>query len=368
MNKFILAAIALAVSCGAAFAETPLPKAIKAGKERTKVRREVHLPKIDGKELLKCDFHIHSVFSDGIVWPSLRVDEAWEEGLDVIALTEHLEGQPARTGMEKGDHNRSYKLARNNAAAKNILLVPGAEITRSMPPGHLNALFITDANALVVPDPMEAIGNAKKQGAFIEWNHPGWGVDTIMWHPMHEEIYRRGWMDGIEVFNEFEWYPVALNWANDKKLTLIANTDVHDVTERLYDFERNPHRPMTLVLAEERTLDGVKKAMFDRQTIMWFFDTMIGSRELLGKFFNGAVKVEASHHNDGQRDYRTIVNSSDMPFTLTAAKSVAGYPETINLPAMSSIIVTVPAKGGKVKYNVDNMIVTPSERLSVELF
>lgn len=369
-----------------ASAETsaPLPKAIKAGHERTKVRRQINLPAIDGKQLLKCDFHIHSVFSDGIVWPSLRVDEAWEEGLDVIAMTEHLEGQPARPGMEKGDHNRSYQLCKANAAAKNIILVPGAEITRSMPPGHLNALFITDANALNVADPMEAIGNAKKQGAFIEWNHPGWGVDSIMWHPMHEEIYKRGWMDGIEVFNEFEWYPVALNWANDKKLTLIANTDVHDVTDRLYDFNANPHRPMTLVLAADRSLEGVKQGLLNRQTIMWFFDTMIGSEELLSKLFAASVAVASPHHTDGNTAYRTLTNTSDMPFRLklaatpgeatasttsTASPSTAGYPTSITIPAMSSIVVATPAKGsGKIPYTVENLILTPTTNLTVTLF
>lgn len=68
-----------------------LPDRIKMGQERVKVRRDISLPQIDGYDLLKCDFHIHTVFSDGIVWPSLRVNEAWEEGLDAIALSDHVE-------------------------------------------------------------------------------------------------------------------------------------------------------------------------------------------------------------------------------------------------------------------------------------
>ena len=60
--------------------EAALPKQIKIGKERVKARRELRLPEIDGYQLLKCDFHVHTIFSDGIVWPTLRVQEAWEEG------------------------------------------------------------------------------------------------------------------------------------------------------------------------------------------------------------------------------------------------------------------------------------------------
>ena len=181
--------------------EAALPKQIKIGKERVKARRELRLPEIDGYQLLKCDFHVHTIFSDGIVWPTLRVQEAWEEGLDAIAITDHIEGQPARQHVGKG-HNNAFDMAKEEAARRNIILVKGGEITRSMPPGHLNALFVEDVDALDQPDYMKAIEAAHKQGAFIQWNHPGWGVDSIMWHDVHEDLYRKGWLNGIEVYNE----------------------------------------------------------------------------------------------------------------------------------------------------------------------
>ena len=53
-------------------------------------RNEIQVPDLDGYTTLKCDFHIHSVFSDGLVWPTVRVDEAYRDGLDAISLTEHI--------------------------------------------------------------------------------------------------------------------------------------------------------------------------------------------------------------------------------------------------------------------------------------
>ena len=99
-NVWILAALL----CGqiGVQAQEALPKEVKVGKERIKARHEICLPQIDDYQLLKCDFHIHTIFSDGIVWPSLRVQEAWEEGLDAIAITDHIEGQPARRGLQTG--------------------------------------------------------------------------------------------------------------------------------------------------------------------------------------------------------------------------------------------------------------------------
>lgn len=238
-----------------------LPDRIKMGQERAKVRRDISLPQIDGYDLLKCDFHIHTVFSDGIVWPSLRVNEAWEEGLDAIALSDHVEGQPAREGMKKGDLDLAFKNAEDEALRRGIILIKGAEISRSMPPGHLNALFLNDVDALQKDDVVEALREAHRQGAYIFWNHPGWNVKEVKWHDIHERLWKEGLLNGIEVFNEFEWYPKALEWAKEKKLTLMANTDVHDVIERLYDRTQVSHRPLTLVLAKEHTAAAIKEAL-----------------------------------------------------------------------------------------------------------
>ena len=61
-NVWILAALL----CGqiGVQAQEALPKEVKVGKERIKARHEICLPQIDDYQLLKCDFHIHTIFSD----------------------------------------------------------------------------------------------------------------------------------------------------------------------------------------------------------------------------------------------------------------------------------------------------------------
>ena len=85
---------------------------------------------------LKCDLHMHTVFSDGNVWPSIRVQEAIKDGLDVISITDHIEYQPHKKDLPHTDRNRSYELALEAAEGTELLVIPGTEITRSMPPGH----------------------------------------------------------------------------------------------------------------------------------------------------------------------------------------------------------------------------------------
>ncbi|MDR1357311.1 MAG: hypothetical protein LBJ58_06550 [Tannerellaceae bacterium] len=368
MKRLLFVLSVFAASAVTLFAQE-LPKSIKAGQGRLKARRTIHMPeKIGGYQLLKCDFHMHTIFSDGIVWPSLRIDEAWEEGLDAIAITEHIEGQPSRRGIEKGDHNLAYEIAAKDAARRNLILIRGAEITRLMPPGHLNALFVKDINALTHTDYMKVFEEAVKQGAFIFWNHPGWGVDSIRWYPVHETLYRNGWLHGIEVFNEFEWYPVALNWTIDKDLAIIGNTDVHDVNERLYDFSPSFIRPMTLVLSRDRTEEGIREALFAKRTFIYFFDTLIGKEEYLQEFFGETVEIRPSFHNENGRKMLEIANLSDVPYRLERLDASPAYPEELFLPAGRTIVVSVPDKEqAGIVYKVGNMLTGVDKYLNVRL-
>ena len=143
-------------------------------------RAALVFPKVMGYEVVTCDFHMHTMFSDGLVWPSIRVSEAWTEGLDAIAITDHIEYRPYRK-YTVNDHNTSYLIAKEAADAVGFMAIKGTEITRTQKTiGHFNALFIQDANPIDTSDAKASIMEAKKQGAFIIWNHPGWAVDSTL--------------------------------------------------------------------------------------------------------------------------------------------------------------------------------------------
>jgi hypothetical protein len=121
----------------------------------TKARTPVNIPDVAGYLTLKCDFHIHTVFSDGQVWPNVRAEEAWREGLDAIAITDHIEYQPHKKDMN-ANLNRPYEIAKETGDNLKVLVVHGSEITRSMPPGHMNAIFLTNSTPLEQKDWMDA--------------------------------------------------------------------------------------------------------------------------------------------------------------------------------------------------------------------
>ena len=83
----------------------------------------------------------------------MRVWEANKDRLDAMAITEHLEYQPNRDDIPHPDRNRAFELAvkenKQGRERTDLLLIPGAEITRKYAPGHVNALFIEDTNPLL---------------------------------------------------------------------------------------------------------------------------------------------------------------------------------------------------------------------------
>lgn len=331
---------------------TPVPEI-----EKKSFRKEIKLPDIPGYKTLKCDFHIHTVFSDGLVWPTVRVTEAWEEGLDAIAITDHLEYKP-HGEFVKGDHNSSYEIAQPAAEAKNLILVRGGEITRSMPPGHLNGLFLKDVNALDKEDPLEAIREVKHQGGFIQWNHPGWKAqqpDTCLWMEMHQQLFEEGLIHGIEVFNHTEWYPVALDWCLNKDLAVMGNSDIHKVTAHKYHLH-DSHRPLTLVFAKERTKESLKEAMFARRTVAWFDGKMAGPEKLLKAFLKASLDIQQS--KDSKR--LQIKNLADMPFVISAGSNF-----NFTIPALGEVYITVPDEIDLV--NVSNLYTQSEQCLIMDL-
>ncbi|MFC7292878.1 Sb-PDE family phosphodiesterase [Hirschia litorea] len=257
----------------------------------------------DGGVLLTADLHTHTVFSDGAVWPSIRVEEAHRDGLDALAITEHLEHQPKAADIPNPDRNRSYDVAVESlvsAGYNGLLIIRGAEVSRNMPPGHVNAVFLEDANALLVKDSIDAFKAAKKQGAFIFWNHPNWipqapdGVARIT--EMHKDLISKGLLHGIEVANgTLDGHSEhALQIALDYNLTVLGTSDIHGLVDWTHNAGHGGHRPMTIVLAEERSEEALKKALFEGKTVAWNYDDLLGREDNVSKLVEACLSLEPS--------------------------------------------------------------------------
>ena len=341
-------------------------------------RTEIGIPDIPGYLTLKCDFHMHTVFSDGLVWPTTRVREAWIEGLDCISITDHVEYKGYPEDL-KHDCNRSYELALSEAKKYGILLVRGGEITRKL---HFNALFLNDVNPLTNEDDYEAIQAAEKQKGFILWNHPYWKPEEDpdeLWNYLPAKIYENGWLKGIEIVNGKYYYPRAHQLALDKNLTMFGNSDEHSLIYQNYDVTKNEHRPVTLVFAKGKSKTEIKDALQNQRTAVYFKKQIIGKAEYLKPIFENSVKImnpSVGMNNDNTCTIH-IHNSSDIDFELIRNGEPDGYecPEKITLYShktvqLNSKIITAIKPGMnsfKLNYKVQNLLVAPSEGLPIEI-
>ena len=286
---------------------------------QSQYRTEINIPGFDGYQTLKCDFHIHTVFSDGSVWPSVRVQEAWTEGMDAIAITDHIEYRPFKD-IVQADLNESYNIARREGDRCGLIVIKGTEITRSKPLGHLNALFITDANVMDVEDPLQAVDIADAQGAYIIWNHPGWPDNKSTFYPVHGELIKAGKIDAYEAYNYMESYPLTFDWYAEYGIAPMANTDIHGPIAMDYDCGDGWMRPMTLVFATGRTEAALREALEAKRTLAFFQGNLVGDKEYLSKLVGASLKTRTVG------DRLEVTNVSDITYRMTQGDALYVFP------------------------------------------
>ena len=306
---------------------------------QTPVRQPLPVPDLPGYRTLKGDFHLHTVFSDGNVWPTVHVQDAWRDGLDVIALTEHLEYHPHSADV-KVDDGRSFVIARDMANQLGIILVPGVEITKPdplkaplvLPEGsaHFNALFVTDPKALYVADDhIEALRRAKAQNAFVFWNHPRFRVARGRWFAPIARAYDEGLFQGMELVNGPDFYDEAYPWIGERKLTILANSDAHDPVPPRTGSNR---RPITLLFARTADVDGVRDALVSRRTAAWLGDDVWGAEEHLRGLWDGAVAIETP----------TLARKPGVPAPVLRIRNASAIPMRILVRRAPDWLVLIP--------------------------
>ena len=388
MKKIILT-ICLLLGLGIAGAQTKSYKFTEKLYYNTPSRTNFVLPQVDGLNCYTADLHAHTIYSDGELSPEERVKEAWCDGLDILAITDHIETrrqernmlkflkgyspdkkgfEPINTRVSRGKHadergivsdlNFSAELARQTAKSyPELTIIKGAEISREpVHIGHYCALFTTDNNAIYSRDDAEAIRNARAQGAIITHNHPGWERTSCDMTEFHKKVYGEGLIDGVEISNGTSFYPEIVGRCIDKKLYMVSATDIHATTS--YYNKQNFYRNMTLIFAKDKSEKSLKKAFLSQKTLGYSGGYIIGEESLLAKFFQASVKahyvgavkkgIRVSLTNQTSFDYLLKYNGIEIP-----------------VPAFQTIFVTL--KDEKALFEVKNMIHTDYQHPTIEL-
>jgi hypothetical protein len=169
-----------------------------------------------------------------------------------------------------------------------------------MPVGHCNAVFITDPNKLLLDDSIQVFREAKKQGAFIFWNHPAWtpqrkdGIATLT--DVHRMLIKEKLIDGIEVVSDQMYSDEALQIALDNNLTIMGNSDIHKLIDWDFKVPDGGHRPVTLVFAKEKNAESIKDALMNRRTVAVFKNILVGRDEFLVPLIENSLKIDSAKY------------------------------------------------------------------------
>lgn len=377
MKRVILSFLALIPLCAIAQYN---PETLRTPVAQPAQRIEVILPQVNGYNIYKADLHTHSIYSDAETTPAYRVREAYFDGLDAIAITEHIEYrriEPKMLKFLKGYNDGKAIKAENTdvirkAATKSgiksdlnypvseavkesqkygVLVIPGAEITREpVKIGHFNALFTTDNNTLYDPDPLQSLRNARKQGALIQHNHPGWRRTSCDKTEFELKAYSEGLIDGIEVANGGSLYLPIIERAREDNLYVASNTDIHTTTGEYYRI-KGQLRNMTLILAKECTLEALREALEAKRTLAYAGGYVCGEEQLLKDMFLASVKYEViSTDKKGVRKIN-LTNMYSIPLEFKTSKNAL----PIKLLPYHSVQLSV-AKGKDLNLTVTSML------------
>lgn len=358
---------------------------------QAKQRTEFILPQVNGYNIYKADLHTHSIFSDGSVTPEFRVQEAWYDGLDVLAITEHAEYRPYESKMVtylddllpkdtkacntnvinkdadkqgiKSDLNYPVRLAEKAAVSYGLTIIPGLEITRTPETlGHYNALFTSDNNTIYDSNPVEAFKNARSQGALIMHNHPGWRRKNLEQTEFETKVYAEGLIDGIEIMNGSEFYPRAIARAQKEGFFVAANTDIHGSTAEDYRLPGNAARNMTLIFAKDKSVTSLKEALKAHRSLAYSFGTLAGDESLLNDLLKASIATQVVYTNpkNGNRTV-SLTNLSSIAYVLQIGN---GNPFVIK---PFSTIHTNVAKDKPLTVKVQNMWCGENEHPTIEL-
>lgn len=327
--------------------------------------RKIDIPDIDGYTTLKVDLHMHTVYSDGDVSPRQRVQEAFVEGLDAIAITDH---QPAFGKPEGWDYDQAYPLALKEAAVRDILVIKGMEVSHNQNDiGHINILFIKDCNAYKIPmtfgqkEAHEALVQAQAEGAWITGNHPGWPDENSELSQFWIDEIEAGRIQGMEVFNAYEFYPLAIDHVRKYGLAFIGASDQHRAINFDYDIP-NVIRPMTLIFAEERSVEAIHDALKARRSVAYANNMLAGDAKWLLKLFKSSLKIEKLEDRGSKLRVR-IFNQSDIDYFLDC-----GLPsKQIRIPAHRYFDDERPKVDMDLQYKVTNMFISSTECLTVPM-
>jgi len=204
--------------------------------------------------VLKCEFHLHTTYSDGAYSPAEMIQYYKEHGYDVVAVTDHTNIEGWHDGIAE---------AQAAGASAGVLVIEGGEISFRWEDNthkHIVALFCHALDSTNEPTDLsleEIFHDIHAKGGLGIVAHPWRGWSN--WQQYQYADYIDGW----------EYEPHAISpeyrlWLLNSDKIYMFNHDAHG-----YWLEGSEWAEAhTLLLSHNRTLSGVREALESRRIVV----------------------------------------------------------------------------------------------------
>ena len=235
----------------------------------------VATPELLARRPLRCDFHIHTTYSDGRSSPAEMLIRGRELGLDVAVITDHNDYRGSLKGLQE-----------RKRLDLNLITMPGEEV--SGPNWHILSI---NAGAAIYDLTVEAFGldsddrkehwkatTAQEYGT-LRWAieatqahggraylaHPYWAVERGFHLPtaMYDQVLAEGILDGLELLGDVKYQNNVRSLARyldyraaGHDIPILGNSDTHR-SEHTYGTY------WTLVFTDTLTPQGILDAIAD---------------------------------------------------------------------------------------------------------
>jgi hypothetical protein len=114
---------------------------------------------------------------------------------------------------------------------------------------------------------------------------------------------------------------------------MLGNSDIHGLVDWQYNIPDGGHRPVTLVFAKERSLEGIKEALFERRTAVWLNNLLVGPPEFLTQLVKSSITVASASYIKNKSVLKVrLENHSDADFIV---QNLSGYTLHQNGPVLN---------------------------------
>lgn len=109
----------------------------------------------------------------------------------------------------------------------------------------------------------------------------------------------------------------AFQIAIDYNLAVLGTSDIHGLVDWTHNAGHGGHRLQTIVLAAQRSQQGLREALFAGNTVAWINDDLIGLQRNVDPVVQACLKLEPQGYlpNSSVLDV-LLVNSCPLAFTL----------------------------------------------------